>query len=344
MLRHNLLLIYRNFKRFKTTFFINLIGLSTGLACTLLIYLWVNDELNVDKYHEKDSRLFQIMEHEKNEEGILSTKGYTQDFLAEVLASEMPEIEYATTVTPPFFFPAFTVSVNENHVNGVGKFVSEDFFNIFCYHLIQGNENQVLSDKNAIVISERLAKSLFNNSTNIVGKTVEYQIFSLKKQVFITGVFKDVPPNSSEQFDFVLSFDAFKDIMGFDNKTLDWDNTAPFFTYVTIKETTNLDQFNDKIGSLLKSKSKNSLHRTLFLKPFSDNYLYGEYENGVQTGGRIEYVKLFSIIAVFLLLIACINFMNLSTAKASRRIKEIGIKKAIDAKRTTLIYQYMGHT
>ena len=109
MLRHTLLLIFRNFARFKTTFFINLIGLSTGLACTLLIYLWVKDEFSFDAYHEKDDRLYQVMEHKKNENKI-QTRGHTQGFLAEVLAAEMPEIEHAITVTPPSFFAAFTVT------------------------------------------------------------------------------------------------------------------------------------------------------------------------------------------------------------------------------------------
>jgi len=164
----------------------------------------------------------------------------------------------------------------------------------------------------------------------------------IKKQILITGVFKDVPANSSEQFDFILPFDAFRDLMGMKSSDINWDNTAPFFTYVLVKENSNLDLLNKKMGGLLKSKGKNSQDRTLFLKPYADNYLYGQYENGVATGGRIEYVRLFSIIAILIVLIACINFMNLSTAKASKRIKEVGIKKAIGAQRNTLIHQYLG--
>ncbi len=340
MLRHTLFLIYRNFKRFKTTFFINLIGLSTGMACTLLIWMWVSDEWSYDKYHEKGDRLFQVMEHKQTEKGI-ETYGYTQDFLAEVLATEMPEVEHAVTVTPPSFFPSFTLTANGRHVEATAKYASEDFFRMFSYQLIAGSADQVLSDKNAMVISEGLAKKLFTDLSKVIGQTVAYDMQTLKRQVTITGIFKGVPRNSTEQFDFVLSFDAFRDIMHFDNKTLDWDNTTPFFTYLTVKEGTNVGKFNRKLAGYLESKSKNAANRKLFLKPFSDNYLYGRYENGVISGGRIVYVRLFSIIAGFILIIACINFMNLSTAKASRRIKEIGIKKTIGARRATLVWQYL---
>lgn len=121
-----------------------------------------------------------------------------------------------------------------------------------------------------------------------------------------------------------------------------WGNSGPN-TFVVLQEGTNIAEFTDKIAGFIKTKSEDT-HRSLFLIKYSDNYLYGNFENGVQSGGRIEYVTLFSIIAIFILIIACINFMNLSTAKASRRIKEVGIKKAIGARRTTLIFQYLGES
>ena len=341
MFQHSLLLIYRNFKRFKSTFFINTVGLSSGLACVLLIYLWVNDELNVDKFHQNDKRLFQVMAHEVDDKDIRTT-GTTQHVMAKVLAEEMPEIEYAAVTTPPLFFPTFTLAAQDIHVKGIGKFVGKDFFTIFSYPLTEGGENQAFADKNSIVISERLAKSLFNTTQNILGKAVEWKLLHLKRQVFISGVFKDLPANSSEQFDFVLSFDSFEDIMGMGSWEVNWNNAEPFYTYLTVREGTDIDYFNTKMGGFLKGKNVQS--RSLFIKPYSDNYLYGNYENGVQAGGRIGYVKLFSMIALLILIIACINFMNLSTAKASVRIKEVGIKKAIGAHRSTLIFQYLGES
>jgi putative ABC transport system permease protein len=153
MFKHSLVLIYRNLKRYKTTFFINLIGLSCGLACVLMIYLWVNDELSFDKYHEKGSRLYQVMHNDKSEQGIETSKN-TPNSLSQSLALDIPEVEYATVVTPGGFFSEFTLSGNDKQVKGLGKFAGEDFFKIFSYNLILGNQSNVLKAKNAIVLSE----------------------------------------------------------------------------------------------------------------------------------------------------------------------------------------------
>jgi putative ABC transport system permease protein len=335
MFKHNLLLIFRNFKRHKSTFFINLIGLSGGLACVLVIYLWANDELSFDKYHANDSRLYEVMTNIKSDKGI-DTKKDSPHTLAEALPSEMPEVEYAAATTPDLFFPAFTLSANDKKVKGVGKFAGKDFFKIFSYHLIRGTESNVLSNKNGIVISQSQAQSLFGPADNAIGKTIGWDVAGIKKECIVTGIFKDVPVNSSEHFDFVLSFDSFKDIMGMGPN---W-NSEPFDTYLTLRKGTNIDRFNNKLTQYVKSKS-NDGSRSYFLKRFSDNYLYSKYENGKLAGGRIAYVKLFSLIALFILIISSINFMNLSTAKAARRIKEIGIKKAIGVGRKTLILQYL---
>jgi putative ABC transport system permease protein len=333
MFRHNLLVIYRNFKRFKSTFFINLTGLSAGLACSLLIYLWVNDELNVDKFHEKDSQLFQVMENRVQAQGILTAQS-TSGSLAETLKSDMPEVEYA--ISSKLF--AATLSVGNNDFKSKGRYAGKDIFNMFSYGLEQGDAKQVLNDKNSIVISEKLAQTLFHTTQNIIGKSVEFQH---EKQFVVSGIFKGTPPNSSEQFDFVVSFELYKDKYP---NSVKWGNTAPD-TFVLLKSGTDVNQFNKKIINLVKAKSNGEVtHRTLFVRPYSSGYLHGKYENGLPAGGRIEYVRLFSIIAVFILMIACINFMNLSTAKASGRMKEVGIKKAIGAYRETLIYQYLGES
>ena len=338
MFRHTLLLIYRNFLRFKSTFFINLIGLSAGLAGALIIYLWVYDELHFDKFHEKDKQLFRVMENWQEPTGII-TKPETPHQLAAALTTEMPEVEYAATVTPPAFFPKFTLTYNHNNIRGTGRFVGKDYFKMFSFPLIQGNKNQVLADKNTVVLSESMAQRLFRTTKNVIGKSVEWETMGVKKTVFVTGIFKDVPANSSEQFDFVLSFEAFeKDVM---NMGVNWDMPEPFYTYVVLKKDTDVSRFNQKIAGFIQSKSSKARHRTLFLEPYSSNYLYGKYENGKPVGTRLEYVKLFSLIAVFILVIACINFMNLSTAKASRRLKEVGIKKTLGASRRLLLAQYL---
>jgi len=333
MFRHNLLVIYRNFKRFKSVFFINLTGLSAGLACSLLIFLWVNDELNIDKFHEKDCQLFQVMENRVQAQGILTAQS-TSGSLAETLKSDMPEVEYAISSKQ---FVA-TLSEGNNDFRSKGRYAGKDIFNMYSYGLEQGDANQVLSDKNSIVISEKLAQSLFHTTQNIIGKSVG---FEHEKQFVVSGVFKGTPRNSSEQFDFVVSYELYKDKYP---NSAHWGNSGPD-TFVLLKSGTDVNQFNRKVANLVKVKSNGEVtHRTLFVRPFSSGYLHGKYENGLTAGGRIEYVRLFSIIAVFILVIACINFMNLSTAKASGRMKEVGIKKAIGAYRETLIYQYLGES
>ncbi|MEB2775061.1 FtsX-like permease family protein [Algoriphagus sp. D3-2-R+10] len=332
MLRHNFLLFYRNCKRFKSTFIINLIGLSSGLACSLLIFLWVNDELSVDKFHEKDSQLYQVMENLKVV-GEIHTTESTPGLLAESLLEEMPEVEFAS---PASWVSEYRVSIDDKNIKAKGQYVGKDFFNIFSYDLIAGNKDQVLADKNAIVISESLATRLFNTTEDLIGKVIEIE---KEKQFLITGVFKDVPNHSSTKFDFLLSYEEYKDTSPW---VLDWKNNA-HATYLILNEGTDINEFNHKIADFVVRKGGEK-HVTLFAKSYSDNYLYGKYDNGIQAGGRIEYVKIFSIIALFILLIACINFMNLSTAKASQRIREVGIKKVVGADRRMLILQYMGES
>lgn len=319
--------------------FLNLVGLSTGLACALLIYLWVYDEMSFDRFHQKDAQLFQVMENQPLTGGV-RTVAETPAPLAEALIKVMPEVEYATVTTPPSWFPKMAIAIGDKHISAAALFAGRDYFNIFSYHLLQGNTSQVLGDKNGMVISEQLALSLFHTTVNVIGKTLEWQIDQFKKPGVITGIFKGTPANSSVQFDVVLSFDAFSELLGMPG-TL--DGPGPFLTYLAVKKGTNISRFNDKLSAFMTSNSKGAA-RSLFLKPYGDNYLYGHYENGVQAGGRIGYVKLFTLIAIFILLIACINFMNLSTAKATGRMKEIGIRKSIGANRSTLVMQYLGES
>ncbi len=339
MFRHNLLLTYRNFKRFKSSFFINLIGLSTGLATAFLIYLWVNDELHFDKFHKKDSQLFQIMTNHVNGNEVV-TLGDSPGLLEEAMNTAMPEVDYATSSSR--IENDFTLSVNDNRFNAAGHFVSRNYFNTFSYDLVQGDKDLVLTDKNAIVMSEQMAVNLFGTTENILGKIVEWQSPYLGRKptsVKLTGIFKDLPVNSSDQFDFVLSYDFYKDLRG---ESIHWGNHNAI-TYLVLREGTDVDQFNEKIARFAREKIKNPNY-TLFVQRYSEKYLYGRYANGKVAGGRIEYVRLFSIIALFILIMACINFMNLSTAKSARRIKEVGIKKAVGAGRKSLIFQYLGES
>lgn len=329
MLKHHLILTIRNFKRFRSSFFINLFGLSTGLACTMLIYLWVIDEVNTDKYHANDERLFQVMEHQQYADNIMTTRS-TPGLLAQSLKEDYPEIEYAATTT---WVNSMTLTHEDKNLKAEGWYCGADLFNIFSYELLEGEADHVLQNKNAIVISDVLAKRFFESPTGHIGKSIK---LNHDETFLISGVYKKMPGSSSTTFDFVLPFEKFMDENAW---VKNWGSNGPR-TYVTLTPGSQADEVSDKIADYVTSKNEQS-NVTLFLKKYSDNYLYGRYENGHLSGGRIEYVKLFSIIAVFILLIACINFMNLSTARASRRAKEVGIKKAIGAPKSTIITQYM---
>lgn len=339
MFRQNLLITYRSFKRFRSTFIINLLGLSTGLASALLIYLWVSDEMHMDKFHEKDNRLYQVMESHKQANG-WNTMTETSGAAADALIAEMPEVEYAAALAPPTWpgFDRFVLSADDRNIRATGQYAGKDYFNIFSFKLIEGHADQVLEDKNSIVISEDVAMRLFNRKHNVIGKTIGFQH---ERDFLVSGVFENISAASSTQFDFVLSFETFKEMKPWAGE---WSSSGPL-VYLVLREGTDVAAFNEKIRDFGARKTNSDLaHRTTFVTSYSDLYLLGKYENGVQSGGRIEYVRLFSVIAIFILVIACINFMNLSTARATGRIKEVGVKKALGAGRKRLIMQYMGES
>jgi putative ABC transport system permease protein len=342
MIYHNLLVIFRNFKRNRSTFFINLLGLSTGLACVLLIYLWISDEWSMDKFHVHDAQLYQVMANHMESDRI-RTIHETPDLLAETLAAEMPEVEMYTSYLPAEMIPMkFILSAQaDQKLKSAGQFADKDFFRVFSYPLLQGNAAQVLQAPNSIVLSERMAKALFQSTENVIGKTVNWQLAEFNRQCVVTGVFKDLHANSSNNFDFVLTIQSFRDPTLF-RRNIGWDNHAPS-SILVLKKGTDVTAFDRKIAGFLQTKYADS-KVTLFLQPYSNRYLHDQYEGGVQVGGRIAYIKLFGLIALFILLIACINFMNLSTARASLRMKEVGIKKAIGITRTGLAAQFMGES
>jgi putative ABC transport system permease protein len=337
MFKHHLLLIYRNFKKYKSSFFINLIGLSAGLSCVLLIYLWVTDEIQMDRFHAKT--IYQVMKNENIADGI-NTGEETPAVLAEAMAKELPQVALAVAVSPTYWLQHSKVSVNKNPaVKAAGRLAGPDFFKVFSYPLAAGSADKVLKEKNTVVVSESLAKKLFG-TVDVTGKEFTWSNAEFKSDnhALISGVFKDIPANSSEQFDFLISLDA---LFTASPNFLKWGSNLPN-TYIVLKKGTDVENFNARIKDFLTSKGEKVT--TLFVRSFADSYLYNRFENGVVVGGRIEYVKLFSIIAVFILIIACINFMNLSTAKASRRLKEVGIKKVMGAQRGSLVLQYMAES
>ena len=321
---------FRNFRRHKVSSLINLIGLTTGLACAFFIYLWVQDEFSINKFHEKDARLYRVMEFQTYSNERFATNS-TPGILGENLKLDFPDIQYAATTT--WINPAL-LSHENTFFKEEGYHVGEDFFNIFTYPLLAGNPDNVLKDKNSICISRDVAEKFFGDIESAIGKTLRYEE---DRNFVVSGVFENINPKSTHIFDFVLPLQDYLDRNDWATK---WGNNGPH-TYAILQEGADPDQVTEKIFGYIKTKEEDS-HIDLFLKKYSEQYLYGKYTNGEPDGGRIDYVRLFSVIAVFILVIACINFMNLSTARASKRAHEVGVRKAIGAERSRLIRQYIG--
>lgn len=345
MFRHHLLLTYRQYKRSPNTFLINVLGLASGLACALFILLWIQDEYNMDRFHAKDQQLYQVMQNYPIADGFLTIDN-SPGPLAKALQEEFPEVEKAIAVSPPLGNQENkgVITANDNSFKASELYVDSDFFQFFSFPLIVGASDKVLAEKHTAVISRKLANSLFSRTTDAVGQVIQWYRGGTTILFTVTGVFADLPQQSSLQFDLLLPYASLSDRA---SHLRSWGNSDPY-TFVLLKKGTEIEQLDEKLSIYLQEKVKATVENpdfnyvgTAFLQQFSDRYLYNHFENGKQAGGRISYVKLFAIIAFFLLLIACINFMNLSTAKAIHRGKEIAVKKVIGAQRKTLIYQYL---
>ena len=337
MLKNYIKIAWRNLKKKPLFSFINIVGLATGLACTFFIYLWVNDELMTDRFHKNDAGLYQIME-KSTENGNILIHYHTQGPLAEALEKEFPEVEHAVTVMNLEKEGMEITFTSDDHAyKSAGVFSSSSFFDTFTFPFIEGNKAQVLQEKNNIVVSENLAIKLFGSIQKAMDKSVAYSIFGVDHVAKISGVFKDVPANSTLKFDYVLPKSKLLEDIWPNGK--DWGNTGPE-TYVLLKPNADPVLFEGKITNLIDKYIQGNFF-SIFLRKFSSGYLHNNYENGVQSGGRITYVKLFSFIAMLVLLIACINFMNLSTARVSSRFKEIGIKKVVGTSRRALMLQFL---
>jgi putative ABC transport system permease protein len=322
MLKNYFKVTFRNMKKHTIHSFMNISGLSIGLACSLLIMVWVQHELSYDRFHENTDRLYRVVY--SSDDGELHGR-YLPGPLAAYLREHFPEFNSTTDFRPWEAKIAF----DNKSFSSIGSYVDPTFFSMFSFPLEKGESKTALSHPNSIVITKNLAAKLFGRDEDPMGKTISYDSGVSKNiPLTVTGILKDIPQNSHLQFDFLVSFEIIHDWM----KT--WRNKN-VFAYVLLEKNIIPEDVNQKISGVLKEHKYDS-NLNLYLQPIKRVHLHA-----LGGGGRITYVYIFSMIAFLVLFIACLNFMNLSTAQSEQRFKEIGVKKVVGSSRFQLIMQFL---
>ena len=335
MIKNYLLVALRNLKRNKVFSFINIVGLALGMACSLLILLWVQDERGMDAFHVNKTRLYNIYERQYYD-GRIEAGYFTPGLLGTEMKKKIPEIEQAADYAPNS--DKLTFQVGDKIIKEEGKYASEDFFSMFSFPLLQGKPATALNDPASIAISRKMAVHFFGSPQAAMGKALRVEN---KKDLKVTAVFEDPLPKSSLQFDFIANWYYFLDENSW---AKEWGNNGPA-TAILLRKDAVPSNVSAKIKKFLDGYNKEqdkTFRIELGMQRFDEQYLHSNFKNGLVTGGRAEYVNLFSIIAVFIMLIACINFMNLTTARSVKRAKEIGVRKVVGAVRSVLMRQFIG--
>jgi len=333
MLKNFFKVAIRNLWKHKGYSFLNIFGLAMGMTCSLLILLWIQDERTVDAWHTKGDRLYRVYERQYYD-GKVESGYYTPGLLSVEMKKVLPEVELASGFT---WEDDNTFQVGEKILKERGCSAGSDFFQMFSYPLLEGNPATALPGPMGIAISRKMAVDFFGSPREAIGKPIRYQN---KKNFTVTAVFENVPEASSAKFDYLLNWDNFLDDNGW---AKEWGNNGPG-TLLLLRKDANADLVRKKITHFLNNYNKEqdkSFRVELGMQRTRDMYLHSTFKNGEVAGGRIEYVRLFSIVAIFILLIACINFMNLTTARSVKRAKEIGIRKVVGAVRPALIRQFI---
>lgn len=320
--------------RYKGYTILNMLGLVTGIASSLLILLWVNNEIGVDKFHENGDEIYQVFRNMRQSEGEVWTVESVPKPAADLMVAEYPEVKELALLS---WLMSRDFGVGDDKASADGRFATPEFLSMFSFPLVIGEVEHALEEMNAVVISSSMALKHFGNDwKNIaLGQTI---LLQGEYEMKVTGVFEDPGTNSSLDFDWLMPV---KQFISYNDWVDDWGNGS-FNIYFTMDE--------EKAGIVaerLLPEIKDHTHgasnagdEELIIHKFQDYYLYSNFDNGVVNGGRIDYVRIMSIVAVFLLVIACINFMNLTTARSDRRSKEVGLRKVMGAQKGSITVQF----
>ena len=336
MLKNYFKTAWRNLVRNKAYSALNIFGLATGMTVALLIGLWVQYQYSYDRWLPDYQRSYQVWMRMSGSGG-----GWSQSAtplpLADAIRKEVPGVE---CVARGYGFGSRSLMAGDKKLYVKGGLVDEDFLKIFQFPLVKGDGREVLSDPSSVVLTQSTAKSLFGDAAPM-GKIIRVDN---SYDAVVTGVLKDIPANSSLQFDFIVPFShAVQTEAGLRQELGNWRNNS-WQTFVSLRPGVSYAQVEPVLSGLFKDHDPvdyKIYKSSAFLHPLEDWHLYSEFREGVEAGGFIDYIRMFGIIGSLVLLIACINFMNLSTARSERRAREVGVRKAIGSKRSDLIVQFL---
>ncbi|WP_285057316.1 ABC transporter permease [Pedobacter ginsengisoli] len=332
MFRLNLKIALRSIFRNKVSSFINVIGLAIGLAACLMLLLYVSYEWNFDRQAKNAAQVYKIMSNLKGDDGKISmTHDGTVPALAPAIRQGIPEIKAICRLN---YGKKQLISNGNISFKKDARFAEQDIFKMYDYQFIAGDPATAMDEVHSVILTESTAKVLFGTA-DVLNKSVRYQD---KTDLKITGVIKDQPDNSSNKFDYLMPW-SFYETVDKNAAQLVWDN----FSYITLcllAPNSDIDAVNQKIG-IIAGKNTSDLKDAFFIYPLTKIHLYGKFEQGRSVGGDITQIWLFMGLAIGILLIACINFMNMATARSERRAKEVGIKKTIGANRRSLVFQFL---
>ncbi len=335
MLKNYFKVAIRNLRKYGSYSIINIAGLAVGLSCTILILLWVSDELSWDRFHSNIDRLYHVYINRPENNGL-----FTQTVVPLGLWQEIkntPGVKHASPSANSGV--QLVLAYGDKRLEMKFDYASEDFLNMFDFPLASGTHENQLNDPSSIVLTESAVKALFGDD-DAIGKVVRVDN---QADLTVSGVLKDPPHNSTFHFDGLIPMQV---LMAFDpgvKEDLSNFDDSSWYINIELEEGTDPAELENRIRGMITEHSEKSDYE-LALFPFKDTRLYSEFRDGKSVGGAIEYVRIFSIIAFLILGLACINFMNLSTAKSESRGKEVGIRKTVGSNKKQLIFQFLIET